>query len=243
MNTAFVSSLAAAGCAAALVFGAAAPASAAVPAVAASSVQTAADGSQSLATLQQKGAAAIDNRLASLLTAQDRVTAAHDLTDADRAAILGTMQSDASALTSLKAKLAADTDAKTAAADVQSIYTDYRAYAVVIPQSLIATGADRLTTSAVPHLQQAHDELAAHGADAAQLAAMQTAIDTASKDLDGLAASALAVTPAAYNANHAVIPPLRARLDDASAQLRQAGAIGRSLAGTAVPAPSATATP
>ena len=244
MNVTIVSTLAAAGCAAALAFGPVTPVSAETTGAAASiTIPVAAvDSTQTLAALQQKGTTAIDTRLGDLRVAQDRVAAAAELTDADRAAIQATLEHDISGLTALRAKILADTDAKTAAADVQTIYTDYRVYAVVIPQSLIAAGADRLTSSAVPHLQSAHDRLAARGADTTQLATMQTAIDAASTDLDGLAAAALAVTPAAYNADHAIMPPLRARLDDASAQLRQAGAIARSLAAAAAPTPTPSAT-
>ena len=197
----------------------------------------------SLSAIQQRGATLISDRLASLGTAITRVTAAKDATASDRTKILDTLNSDKSGLSSLAAKIQADTSVATARADVKSIFTTYRVYAVALPQSYVAIGADRIADTAVPRLQSAHDRLQGRGADKAQLAVMQNDIDTAAQDVKGLDAEALAVTPAAFNADHSVMSALRARLKDAVAHVKAAAKIGKDLVGTKAPHASAPATP
>lgn len=201
------------------------------PAVAAATPTPPPSGAK-LAKIQQRGETDITNRLASLQKATTRVQNAKDVSAADRTQLLALFASDSSALTALNAKIAADTDVATARADVATISSTYRIFGVVLPQTSIALGADRLSTTSIPKVQAAHDKLAAKGADATQLTAMQSDITAAANDVSGLSASALAVTPTQYDANHAVMTPLRQRLAQAIVSLRQAVVIGRTLLGT-----------
>lgn len=201
-----------------------------------------------LAAIQQHGESAIASRLASLQAATTRVQDANDVSAADQTQLLAGFSNDAAGLTALRTKLAADSTVAAAAADLATIFSEYRIYAVVLPRAIIALGADRLSSTAVPRLQAAHDKLAAAGADATQLAAMQSDISSAATDVSGLSASALALTPAQYNANHTVVTPLRSRLQQAISSLRQAVVVARTLlragsaSGSSTSAPSASAT-
>jgi hypothetical protein len=212
---------------------------AAVPAVASTGVVAAVTAPTPAATaagdrlpqVQARGEAAIDRRLVSLTAASAKVTAAKGLTDAHRRTLLAAMAADTTGLTALRATIAADTTVAAAKAHDRSIFTDYRVYAVVLAQAGVVRGSDRLTSDALPKLQKAHDALVAAGKDATKLATMQQDIDAATSGITGVADAAIAVTPAAYDANHAVLTPMRTSLTQAVAQARAAAAIAKALAG------------
>jgi hypothetical protein len=211
-----------AGLAAALVTCSALPAMAATPAP------------RSLATVQAKGEAATEARIASLDTAIPKVTANAYLSTADRSAILGTLNADRAAMQSLQAKIAADTDVATAQSDVQSIFTGYRVYAVAIPQSFYAASADGLTDSAIPALLTAQKALQAAlaGLDKAkdtpaidaQMTDLANQIATAQASSAGVSAFALSVSPAAYDANHGIWGDTRATVKTAAQAAKAASA-------------------
>ena len=60
------------------------------------------------------------------------------LTDADRRALQATLSADRSGLTSLRARLDAETTAQAAEADARQVVAAYRVYAVVEPQVRMA---------------------------------------------------------------------------------------------------------
>lgn len=179
-----------------------------------------------LEEIQRAADRATDNRIRALEEALDRVEGNERLTDAHSSAITATLQADLDAMHELQAEIAAEDSVADARDAYRSIFTEYRVYAVVIPQSMYAAAADGLTDSALPRLQEAHDDLAeAADGDAevdAALAEMQASIDEASGLLDGLADEALAVTPADFNADHDVLHDIRERLHDAIDAARDA---------------------
>ena len=192
----------------------------------------------SLTQIQQAGAIQTANRITALNNAITRVNSNTTLTASDRGTILGTLNTDVAAMTSLQAKIAADTTVSTAWTDYRSIFTQYRVYAVVLPQSYEAAAADGLTDTAIPKLQSAHDKLAANlaadpskwsSAMQSQLSDMQAKIDDAKTRSDGLAARALAVTAAGYNADHTLIANIRTDLRTAVSDARAAGQDGKAL--------------
>lgn len=192
----------------------------------------------SLAQIQQAGATQTAKRITSLTSAITRVNSNTSLTASDRSTVLGTLNADVAGMTSLQAKIAADTAASTAWTDYRSIFTEYRVYAVALPQSYEAAAADRLTGTAIPKLQSAHDRLASNlaanpgkwtSAMQTQLSDMQSKIDDAKTRSTGLAARALAVTPAGYNADHTLISNIRTDLRTALADCKAAAQDGRAL--------------
>lgn len=194
----------------------------------------------SLAEIQRAGAAATDKRIDSLGVAIARVEANEKLTEANRDTILNTLNSDVAAMHDLASEIAGDDTVTEAAAHYRSIFTDYRVYAVALPQALYAAGADALTGSALPKLQAAYDRLAAalNGSHADQstpelqatLAHMAEMIEEAEAGSATLAADALAVTPADWNADHTVLADIRLQLGNAVADARDAARDGREIA-------------
>ena len=185
--------------------------------------------------LQAQGAADTSKRITSLTAAITRITAAKGLTDADRTTILGTLNTDLTGMKTLATRIAADTTIEQARADVRSIFTQYRVYAVALPQARIAAEADRLTGMTIPRLQAAASRLAskvsASGNSGAQseLADLNTQISTAQGDVSGLAAAALAVTPSDYNGDHSAMTALRSKAKAAAAAVKQAAQDAKSI--------------
>lgn len=194
---------------------------------------------KSLAAIQAKAKTATSERITALGTAIAKITAAPDISASDRSTILATLNGDVAGMNTVEAKIAADTTVATAAADFQTIFTGYRVFAVAIPQSHLAAAADRLTSTTVPKLTDAQSKLAAAlaGPDAskstpallADLADMSAQISAASGALGGVSAAALAVTPADYNSNHAVLTPIRASVQTGIADLKKAAADGKTV--------------
>jgi hypothetical protein len=199
----------------------------------------ASDSRTSLSTIQASGAAKTSARIASLGAAITRVTANTSLTDADRSSILATLTADLAAMKSLAAKIAADTVVSTARADYASIFTVYRVYAVALPQAHFAAAADALADKALPRLTSAESKLAAALAGKfaskstpelqAKLVDMANQIAAAKAAVEGVAGKALAVTPADFNANHAVLAPIRASIVSARSAAKLARADARSI--------------
>lgn len=168
----------------------------------------------SLGTVQAHGEAATTKRITSLDAAIAEVNADNSLTSSDKTAVLTTLQTDLTGMDHLHAAITADTTATQARIDDRAIFSQYRVYAVGLRRERIVREADRATAKTLPRLQQAEqklsDRLAKHTAkdsDAAKaaLADLQQQISSLQSGTQGLAAAALAVTPAQYDANHAVL--------------------------------------
>jgi len=192
----------------------------------------------SLADIQARAKAKTDARIASLDKAISRVNAAKHLTDADRTTILATLNGDVAGMNTVEAKIAGDTDASVAAKDYATIFTDYRVYAVAIPQSRLAAVADRISGATITRLTKAHDALAANLAAhpskstptlVADLADMASQTAAGSSAVEGLAASSLAVTPDEYNANHDALSSERSAAKTAAAAVKKAAADGKAV--------------
>jgi hypothetical protein len=194
---------------------------------------------KSLAVIQANAKVKTSARITALGSAITKVNAAKDISSSDRATILGTLNGDVAGMNTVEAKIAADTTVATAAADYKTIFTTYRVYAVAIPQSRLAGAADRMTSTSIPRLTDAQSKLAAAlaGPDAskstpallADLTDMSTQIAAATSSLNGVAAQSLAVTPAAYNANHSVLTSVRSAVKAAIADLKKASADGKTV--------------
>jgi hypothetical protein len=194
---------------------------------------------KSLSAIQAEAKIKTTARIGALNTAIAKVNAAQDITSADRATILDTLNGDLAGMNTVEATIAADTTALTAAADYKTIFTTYRVYAVAIPQSRLAAAADRMTSTAIPRLTDAQSKLAAAlaGPDSskstpelqADLSDMSAQIASATSALNGIAAQALAVTPSAFNSNHSVLQPVRSAVKAAIADLKKAAADGKTV--------------
>lgn len=194
-----------------------------------SSTPTSIDPDAGLDTIQARADRATDERIRAIDRALDRLENADALTDDHRATIVETLTADRAAMEELQAQIAAETDRGDALDAYQSIFTDYRVFAVSIPQALYTVGADRLTEVALPRLERAYDGLAAISDDTEALAELRAAIDEATDLADGIADAALAVEPADYNDDSTVLAELRLELREAAAATRDAVSAAREL--------------
>ena len=112
-----------------------------------SSTATANNQATRLANIKAKGAAEITRRLDSLNAAVTKINGLARITASDKAYLLSEINNEISGLTALQSKLAADTTLSQAITDAQSIYTEYRVYALVLPKAwLVATADSQLVT-------------------------------------------------------------------------------------------------
>ena len=205
----------------------------ATPAIAASNDEPAISAGSSLAAIQRAGATATERRIDALTTAIERAEGSKHLTDTHQAAVLATLNSALAGMRDLADEIEADTTAASALEDYRAVFTDYRVFAVVLPQSLYTAGADALTESALPRLHSAYDNLGARDLTPeleAKLTDMATKIAEAEAGSATLADEALAVTPASWGADNGVLADIRMRLGEASADAREAARIGREIA-------------
>jgi chromosome segregation ATPase len=205
---------------------------AAMPVATVTAVTATTTTAQRLANLKTKGAAEIDRRIANLSAALEKLTAGTKLTAADKATLTKQIQDEVTGLTALKTKLAADTDLAMTRTDVQSIVTEYRVYALMLPKARMAASADRFTV-VEDKLTALHDELQTK-VDAAKTAgkdttAMQASLDdmkakiaSAKTKSGSLVTQLLALQPTDYNANHTVLAGYRDSLKGAHTDLKTA---------------------
>ncbi len=182
-----------------------------------------------LEAIQSRAERATDERIRAIDRALDRIENADALTDDHRSVIVEQLTADRAAMEALYDEIAAETTAVEALETYQSIFVDYRVFAVSLPQALYAAGADRLTEVTLPRLEQAYDALVEVSDNSDGLAELRSLIDAASASADGIADAALAVTPADYNDDATVLADLRLELRDAGAAARDAVSAAREL--------------
>lgn len=208
------------------------PAGKGVCATAAGAVKT----SLSLDTLRAFGDCEIARRFVTLNSLASRVTGSKVLTGSDAAALSSEIASTKSGLTSLKAKIDAETSLAALKAEIRQIATDYRVYLLVVPQVNLVSGADAVQ-AAKPIFDKISANLTARIAAAkaagkdttaaqADLDAMNAAVAQAVGLAQPLPAALLPLTPAQYNGGTAgpVLKNARAALVQARGLLQSARA-------------------
>ena len=90
----------------------------------------------------------IDTRINNLNSLNTTIGNFKKLSSAQKSQFQGEIQTDISGLTSLKAKCDADTDVATLTSDIKSIFTNFRVYAVFMPQIRLLAAADRMDVTA-----------------------------------------------------------------------------------------------
>ncbi len=90
----------------------------------------------------------INRRIKALTELKTRVAAMVRVSAAVKATIAAQVDSEISALTSLKAKIDADTEITVLKTDIQSITKSYRIFALIIPEGQIAVMADKIKATA-----------------------------------------------------------------------------------------------
>ena len=167
----------------------------------------------SVSTARTVGHCEIDRRLEDLSSLSTAAADDVTLSSSDRSTISHTISRTRSGLKSLDSKLATDSTVSTLGPDLDAIVNTYRVYVLVVRQSWLA-GATDGELAAVTALGTANTKLSAaidlakaagydtSGAET-DLASMTAETTSASSLIHGLDKTALALTPAAYNAGTA----------------------------------------
>lgn len=141
---------------------------------------------QNLTNLKTRADKAIDQRITSLNNLLSRVQNAGRLDATEKSALSSDIQSDISGLTTLKAKIGADTDISTAREDAKKIVSDYRIYAMFMPRMRLLITIDNLQalaarlSSLMPKIQSLADNLKSQGKDTSKI---QSLIDDINNQL------------------------------------------------------------
>jgi len=172
--------------------------------------------------LNDRAAAEIDRRVASLQKLITRLSTIKRLTADQKASFTTQIQTEITALQTLSAKIKADTDPAILKTDVQSIVKSYRVYALFIPKIEIIAAADRLgyvadqvgTLSA--KLQLRIDAAKAAGNDVVTLQTLLNDMKVKAADSNTQATNAinavLPLTPDGYPANKTTLESARAMI-------------------------------
>ncbi|MGH7245817.1 MAG: hypothetical protein ACREGI_02700 [Candidatus Levyibacteriota bacterium] len=99
-----------------------------------------------LANIQKRGDTMISNRITSLNNLLTRINNDKRLSSDEKTSLASDIDTTISGLTTLKAKIDADTDATTARADVKSIVTSYRVYMIFEPKERYLVVINNLQT-------------------------------------------------------------------------------------------------
>ncbi len=180
---------------------------------------------QRLQTIISKGDQEITRRLTTLNTLMGKINAATRLTASDKAALSNEVNTTISGLTSLKTTLDAETTLTAARTDVQSIYTEYRVYALVAPkiglikvaddqqvvESKLAALAQKLQAR-ITVLQQAGKDVSSLQASLNDMTGKTTAAQAISSQIQS---KVINLQPTDYNSDHALLSGDRDQLKTA----------------------------
>lgn len=199
----------------------------------------AADQQARLQKIISRGNTEINRRLTTLKTLDSKISAATKLTTADAALLSSTVNSDTTALTALETKLDNETTVTAAIADAQSIFSDYRVYALVVPQvHLVKTADDQQVTEAkiasfgtklstrITAAQTAGKNVTALLASLSDLSSKVAAAQAISSSME---AAVIPLVPSDYNSNHSLLSGDRSQLQTAQSDIRAAVADARSI--------------
>lgn len=180
--------------------------------------------------MKARASAEIDRRIASLQKFQTKIDAMKRVSDSAKASIKATVIAQINELTTLRAKIQADTDEATLKADIQSIAKSYRIYMLVMPQLSILMNAERIMTTADlmsefgVKLKTRIDTAATAGTDVTELNKSYDSMKAhiAEAKVDAQAAINLSASLKPDNGDDTVMKANQKALQDARAKLKTA---------------------
>jgi hypothetical protein len=147
----------------------------------------------------------IARRITNLNSLSTRIGSMKNVSASEKTSLQTSITTEISTLTSLKAKIDADTVAATLKTDIQSITIDYRVYLLILPQGRIAAATDRVATI-VSEMQQLAPKLSAR-ISAAQTAGVNvTAAQSAYTDMQAKVSDASTQSAAALSETESLQP-------------------------------------
>jgi hypothetical protein len=180
-----------------------------------------------LASVQANAAAAITLRVNDLNSAVMKVQGAKYL-GSEAATLTSFLQQDIAPLQTLGQQIAADTTVQTAQAAAQTIYTDFRVLALVLPAARSASTAITVDNGNVPNLTADSAKAAAKvtSANSAELTPLidnlNAEISAAQSATSAVAGSVLGYTPSEWNANQAILNGARGQISSATNDIKLA---------------------
>ena len=172
-----------------------------------------------------------------MLALRERLTVAESiaqLSEENRSTLTTQLQEQVNGLTSLSARIQGDNDEATLRADAQRMVTDYRVYVLTIPKArgvmvadIEVAAADRFSKLAdrlATALDQAKGDTTGTQEDLSQMRGKLAAVAAA---VPPIPAALLALQPAGYPANHAVLEQARQSLRTGRSDLADASILAR----------------
>lgn len=189
--------------------------------------------------VKARGDAEISRRLRTLSTLSTRITSAAHLSAGDKTTLSNEVDAEITGLGALKTKLASETSLTAVVADAQSILTEYRVYALLVPKVALIKTADsqqavemKLSDLATK-LQARLDSAKANGKDTtdlqAQLDTLKTTIADAQTTSISVQSKVVALQPTDYNNDHTILLGYRDQLRVAHTNNQIAVADARSI--------------
>jgi hypothetical protein len=184
-----------------------------------------------LQTIISRGTAEINRRLTVLASLTSKVSTTTKLTAADKTTLATELTTETSGLTQLKAGLSADTTVSAAKAAAQTIFTDYRVFALIVPKVYLVQTADQQQTVAAK-LTALAIKLQAKVGTSASVAAMTTEVQAANTISSSIESKVVVLQPSDYNTEHTILSGDRDQLKTAQADLKLALSDAQSLIST-----------
>lgn len=167
----------------------------------------------------------IGRRLTTLGSLPSKIAGATHLTASDKSMLTAQVSSEQSGLTTLKTKLDAETTLAGAKVDAQSIFSDYRVYALVVPKVQLVKVADDQQVVEVKLTDLAgklQTRLTAAKNGGKDVTALQTQLDdmtakaqAATAISSSIEAKVINLQPSDYNSDHALLSGDRDQLKTA----------------------------
>ncbi len=178
-----------------------------------------------LDNLKTKGNAEISRRLTDLNSADKSITDTTKLSSSDQTYLENEVTSEVTGLSNLQTTLAGETTLSAARTDVQSIFSEYRVYALVLPKVRLVSGADAelSTDSKLSTLQSqiqtqiTADQNAGKNVSAVQadLTTMESKTSAAQSTASSLETNVLPLQPTNYDSDHTILSGDLAQLETA----------------------------
>jgi hypothetical protein len=180
-----------------------------------------------LSGVQAAASAAITLRVNDLNAAIAKVNAAKDL-GAGGSTLASYLGVDILPLQALGQKIAGDSSLSTAQADYESIFSDYRVLALVLPAARLAASSDGIDNGDVPYFTTASADAAKH-VNATNQATLEPLIDNLNSQISaasnatvGVASTVMGYVPAQWNANNQLLASAKSSISSATGALHQA---------------------
>ena len=186
-----------------------------------------------------RGDTEIARRLTTLNTVTTKLNSAVKLSADDKATLTTEVNNEISGLNNLKTQLDGETDVAAAKTDAQSIFNDYRVYALVVPKVwLVKTADDQLVTEGklTTLAGKLQADITADQQAGKNVAALQTKLDDINSKVQAAQAistdiqsKVINLQPSDYNTDHSVLSGDRDQLKTAQSDLATAITDGKAI--------------